>query len=775
MRFFGIVLCLAALGLTGYSALIHKAPEIEADIERRASVALASVTSEGVSLRVDGRHVTLEGNIDQSIGRQDLLDAAAGVYGALGPIDELDQAEAVSPYKFGAVRNADGKVVVEGYAPNADVKASLEAGAKALFGEDVSVQITVADGAPSSSWPEAATIGMDALAAMRQGRLSISDEHVVLEGGVAGQADIDAIDMFASTVPEGYTWAHDVGIKRETVKPFTFSVVKSIDGSLSLTGFAPDEATRSALIEEGEAIVGGQPVVADIQVADGMPDEEWPSLVQAGISAMKDMEAGRFDVVDNDVSFASDPGTEASDTAALDDDETQTDPASQAGIQAVEIEQTFEIEDVPLTDADAALDAAAAPGIDDEPVNQTPSLTIDKMEENVWAIHGIVPDEQSQEILVSLIRQRAGVENIEVELALAGNRPDAEWLNFAADHVEALDVVSAGRLSLEDYEAHLIGVVETPEDVEPVETALAAIDRAMTIDLQPIDPRPAASLDLAFSSTDGVSLNGALPEGLSEGEAMLALGIQRYDGKLEENGRGSLEKWQENLTAIGTILPAFEEIDLSLGGERPTVKGKVHSRDDADAIAREIVLALSDDRQPLVDVGSTTAAYGDGTERINPLTGDSEVFRQGFWLPSIEIAADQRSCQERSSAMLTTDKITFLRGEETLDERAEAILNALAGLAIACLDKTDLVLEIGGHTDSRGAADMNQELSQARADVVLDALTARGVDASSLLAVGYGDRNPVADNATDEGRAANRRITFEWRASADARSADAEG
>ena len=100
----------------------------------------------------------------------------------------------------------------------------------------------------------------------------------------------------------------------------------------------------------------------------------------------------------------------------------------------------------------------------------------------------------------------------------------------------------AGRLSLEAYQAHLIGVVGTSDDIEPVETALAAIDPAMTIDLQPIDPRPIASLDLKLSPADGIVLTGTLPDGLSEGEALLALGIRRYDGKLDEKGRGPHRK-----------------------------------------------------------------------------------------------------------------------------------------------------------------------------------------------------------------------------------------
>ena len=68
------------------------------------------------------------------------------------------------------------------------------------------------------------------------------------------------------------------------------------------------------------------------------------------------------------------------------------------------------------------------------------------------------------------------------------------------------------------------------------------------------------------------------------------------------------------------------------------------------------------------------------------------------------------------------------------------------------------VIEVGGHTDATGSTELNQALSQLRAEAVRAALIAQGVDAARLRAVGYGESRPVADNDTDEGRARNRRV-----------------
>ena len=68
---------------------------------------------------------------------------------------------------------------------------------------------------------------------------------------------------------------------------------------------------------------------------------------------------------------------------------------------------------------------------------------------------------------------------------------------------------------------------------------------------------------------------------------------------------------------------------------------------------------------------------------------------------------------------------------------------------------------VEGHTDSIGAESYNQGLSERRANSVRQALIDEGVDSSRINAVGHGEARPIADNATDEGRAMNRRVEAE--------------
>lgn len=128
-------------------------------------------------------------------------------------------------------------------------------------------------------------------------------------------------------------------------------------------------------------------------------------------------------------------------------------------------------------------------------------------------------------------------------------------------------------------------------------------------------------------------------------------------------------------------------------------------------------------------------------ERLDPLLG----------IPTPD------ECEAQIVQIIGDRKITFEPGAATLDESAKDILDEVAELLVLC---GDIPLEIQGHTDSQGREVMNQELSQARAEAVLDALRERRVITAGYSAVGYGEANPIADNGTEDGREANRRIEF---------------
>ena len=100
----------------------------------------------------------------------------------------------------------------------------------------------------------------------------------------------------------------------------------------------------------------------------------------------------------------------------------------------------------------------------------------------------------------------------------------------------------------------------------------------------------------------------------------------------------------------------------------------------------------------------------------------------------------------------------FAPGEAALREDALSLIDTLAD----SLRDSDAPLRVEGHTDSQPISNSrypsNWELSTARAASVLAHLTARNIPSARLSVAGYADERPIADNATPEGRALNRRV-----------------
>jgi len=103
------------------------------------------------------------------------------------------------------------------------------------------------------------------------------------------------------------------------------------------------------------------------------------------------------------------------------------------------------------------------------------------------------------------------------------------------------------------------------------------------------------------------------------------------------------------------------------------------------------------------------------------------------------------------------DRVTFATNSATITPESHDQLNNIAAIMKAY---PNVNVTVGGYTDNVGGAAANRRLSQRRADAVQRELTRRGIPLSRVNAKGYGEEHPVADNATEEGRAQNRRIAL---------------
>jgi len=137
--------------------------------------------------------------------------------------------------------------------------------------------------------------------------------------------------------------------------------------------------------------------------------------------------------------------------------------------------------------------------------------------------------------------------------------------------------------------------------------------------------------------------------------------------------------------------------------------------------------------------------------------GDAEDYNS-LEIPTLEegeyYSKMQLSIQIQQAKTVTLDNVHFATGKATLTNSSFKELNELVEFMKL---KEELKIELAGHTDNVGNEESNMNLSQQRANAVKKYLISKGVNGKRILAKGYGETSPVANNSTPEGRQNNRR------------------
>jgi outer membrane protein OmpA-like peptidoglycan-associated protein len=177
----------------------------------------------------------------------------------------------------------------------------------------------------------------------------------------------------------------------------------------------------------------------------------------------------------------------------------------------------------------------------------------------------------------------------------------------------------------------------------------------------------------------------------------------------------------------------------------------------AASVATEVKEAAKDAGTAVADAAkSMWAALGEFFKRKLPNGVEIEIPRLGVENRLIEFIEAKDKAVDKTT-WFDFDRLLFDTGSATLQAASQDQLGDLAEILKAF---PAVNLKIGGYTDNTGDKAANMKLSQARADSVKAELVKLGVAASRLDAEGYGDAHPVGDNATEEGRQKNRRISM---------------
>lgn len=190
-------------------------------------------------------------------------------------------------------------------------------------------------------------------------------------------------------------------------------------------------------------------------------------------------------------------------------------------------------------------------------------------------------------------------------------------------------------------------------------------------------------------------------------------------------------------------------------GSVKSFKGKVLPKETIMFISdqtKNVVTVISDENGTFEALIPVNCTYG---IKYKNFTTDMEYNKLN--IPKDKLATYELEIRIDPPVNFVLDNVYFDTGKSTLKPTSYKALNDLAEILKI---KNTMVVEIQGHTDNVGKEEENTRLSQKRAEEVKKYLVAKGIEAKRIQAKGYGPTLPIADNATDEGRAKNRRTSL---------------
>ncbi|NND41603.1 MAG: OmpA family protein [Silicimonas sp.] len=544
-----------------------------------------------------------------------------------------------------------------------------------------------------------------------------------LSVALTGTADTEAVRFaalsVANTVVDASRVIDDMTVKAAAAieaPDFSIEVLKNDDG-ISLIGLVPTESDPETIVQRVRALAGDARITDLLESADFAPPAGWERALAFGLNALESLPRSKVSITSERVAIIA-VAKDAADKRRI---ERRLDRDAPAGLAlALEISAPRPVI-APFTirflidDSGARFDACSA---DSEAARDA--------------------------ILTAAIT--AGLTG-EISCDLGLGTPSTRWGEAAVAGIEALAEVGGGTLTMSNADISVVGKEGTSqrtfdramgelEGALPPVFSLTAVLPKVEVDEGNDSARPPEFV--ATRSPEGrVQLRGLLGDETTraavESYAAAAFGVNNVlpATRIDENVP---QGWTARVLAALEGLSYMANGSATVTADEISISGQTGIRSARSDIARLLSSKLKDGAAFDLDV-----TY---SEALDPLAA----------LPTPE------ECVELINVAGNKRKITFAPSSSDIEADAMATIDAIADILRDC---QTVQIEISGHTDSQGREVMNQQLSQARADAVLNAIMARRVLTSNLTARGYGEDQPIADNDTESGREANRRIEFQ--------------
>ena len=366
--------------------------------------------------------------------------------------------------------------------------------------------------------------------------------------------------------------------------------------------------------------------------------------------------------------------------------------------------------------------------------------------EGAYILSGHVPSRRIAEQIEAEATRLAGGISPDSRMKVAAGWPGGNWQGVARFGLDVLAEAESGEARLIDKTLQISAVEMDPAERARLTAQVANI--AAPYHGQPLIKGPAAWQ--ATHTPEGLTLSGQVRNEAARRE-ILGIAQAYYAGNVIDRMEIAPTMPDDWLVLLRAGLPHFARFQ---SGEMGLYPGPGEA---GFAIEGEVSAStLQYLQQDLAGIASPYPV----TLFADPVDVDvSEI--AGIDFSSDPVAA----CQQAFARVLAGNSVTFESGAATISRASGSTLDKLMTVSHRCAP--DLVLEVGGHTDSGGDRAANIALSEARAAAVRAYMVGAGFDPDRLSAVGYGPDQPAQSNDTPEGRAANRRIEFRVRTRSD--------
>lgn len=208
------------------------------------------------------------------------------------------------------------------------------------------------------------------------------------------------------------------------------------------------------------------------------------------------------------------------------------------------------------------------------------------------------------------------------------------------------------------------------------------------------------------------------------------------------------------LSKIAILIPSLkdffnDDVKLSIINNEVTLSGELKNSDHF-ALLESIISRMDIDLIKDIKIANPNLV----NEGLNK---ENEIKSTNFTQAVVKKVLSATEIQENINSILVEKKIAFERKSSIITEDSKSIIEKIANILN---ENKNFKVEISGHTDSRGEKTLNKQISQDRANSVMDALITLGVAKDRLTAIGYGEEFPIAKDDENGLSEINRRVEF---------------